>query len=148
MFRGINSITIDNKGRFAVPTRYRDALGASLVITIDTEETCLLMYPMQHWQTIEDQLQKLPSYNEAARRVQRLLLGHATDVDVDGNGRLLLPPLLRSYAKLDKHGVMIGQGNKFEIWDEAHWQSRRDTWLKQDDQNLKNLPDEMRLLSL
>ena len=74
MFRGINAITIDSKGRLAVPTRYREALGTSLVITIDTEETCLLMYPMTHWQVIESQLQKLPSFNEAARRIQRLLI--------------------------------------------------------------------------
>lgn len=148
MFRGINAITIDSKGRLAVPTRYREALGTSLVITIDTEETCLLLYPMAHWQVIEAQLQKLPSFNEAARRIQRLLMGHATDVEIDNNGRLLLPPVLRTYAKLEKHMVMIGQGNKFEVWDEAHWQGRRDHWLAQSGQGSELLPDEMRTLSL
>jgi len=148
MFRGINAITIDSKGRLAVPTRYREALGTSLVITIDTEETCLLMYPMTHWQVIESQLQKLPSFNEAARRIQRLLMGHATDVEVDNNGRLLLPNVLRTYAKLDKHAVMIGQGNKFEVWDETLWQGRRDHWLAQGGQGSELLPDEMRTLSL
>ena len=102
MFRGINAINIDGKGRLAVPTRYRDALvsqdGASLVVTIDTEETCLLLYPAKQWQVIEDNLQRLPSFNAAARRIQRLLIGHATDVELDGNGRLLLPPLLRTTA--------------------------------------------------
>jgi MraZ protein len=148
MFRGINAITIDSKGRLAVPTRYREALGTSLVITIDTEETCLLMYPMTHWQVIESQLQKLPSFNEAARRIQRLLIGHATDVEVDNNGRLLLPNVLRTYAKLDKHAVMIGQGNKFEVWDETLWQGRRDHWLAQGGQGSELFPDEMRTLSL
>ncbi|WP_262055332.1 division/cell wall cluster transcriptional repressor MraZ, partial [Legionella pneumophila] len=106
MFRGINAITIDTKGRLAIPTRYRSALGVEdkipLVVTIDTEETCLLLYTAAQWQIIEDNLQKLPSFNAAARRIQRLLIGHATDVEVDTNGRVLLPTVLRNYAKLEK----------------------------------------------
>ncbi len=152
MFRGINAINIDGKGRLAVPTRYREALsgdeGASLVVTIDTEETCLLLYPMLAWQVIEDNLQRLPSFNAAARRIQRLLIGHATDVELDGNGRLLLPSLLRDYAHLDKRVVMIGQGNKFEVWDEALWQLRRQQWLADEASKEDSLPDEMKTFSL
>ncbi len=152
MFRGINAITIDTKGRLAIPTRYRDALGAEekkpLVVTIDTEETCLLLYPAAQWQVIEDNLQKLPSFNAAARRIQRLLIGHATDVEVDTNGRVLLPPVLRDYAKLDKKVVMIGQGNKFEVWDEQLWQSRREAWLNEEASGEAGLPDEMKNFSL
>ena len=148
MFRGINVINIDGKGRVAVPTRYREALSSSLVVTIDTEETCLLLYPATEWQVIEDNLQRLPSFNVAARRIQRLLIGHATDVDLDGNGRLLLPPLLRDYAHLDKRVVMIGQGNKFEIWDESLWQSRREQWLADEASKEDGLPDEMKTFSL
>ena len=152
MFRGINAINIDGKGRLAVPTRYRDALGgqegASLVVTIDTEETCLLLYPLAQWQVIEDNLQKLPSFNAAARRIQRLLMGHATDVEVDSNGRILLPPLLREYAKLDKRVVMIGQGNKFELWDELVWQDKREQWLAKEASREDELPDEMKTFSL
>ncbi|STX43144.1 MraZ protein [Legionella donaldsonii] len=152
MFRGINAITIDGKGRLAVPTRYRDALGAqeksSLVVTIDTEETCLLLYPAAQWQIIEDKLQSLPSFNVAARRIQRLLIGHATDVELDGNGRVLLPPLLRDYAHLDKRVVMIGQGNKFEVWDEMLWQTRREQWLAEEASQEDGLPDEMKTFSL
>ena len=151
MFRGINSISIDGKGRLAVPTRYRDALGqdrASLVVTIDTEETCLLLYPASQWQVIEDNLQRLPSFNPAARRIQRLLIGHATDVELDGNGRVLLPPLLRDYAKLQKKVVMIGQGNKFEVWDESIWLSRREKWLAEESSENDGLPDEMKNFSL
>ena len=152
MFRGINAINIDGKGRLAVPTRYREALGgqgsASLVVTIDTEETCLLLYPTIAWQVIEDNLQRLPSFNAAARRIQRLLIGHATDVELDGNGRLLLPSLLRDYAHLDKHVVMIGQGNKFEVWDESLWQSRREQWLADEASKADGLPDEMKTFSL
>lgn len=151
MFRGINSISIDGKGRLAVPTRYRDALGqdrASLVVTIDTEETCLLLYPASQWQVIEDNLQRLPSFNAAARRIQRLLIGHATDVELDLNGRILLPPLLRDYAHLSKRVVMIGQGNKFEVWDETLWQSRREQWLAEEASREDGLPEEMKTFSL
>ena len=152
MFRGINAISVDSKGRIAVPMRYRAALaeedGSALVITIDTEETCLLMYPLQKWQEIETNLQKLPSFNVAARRIQRLLIGHATDLEMDANGRVLLPPLLRDYANIDKQVVLIGQGNKFEIWNEAAWESKRMEWLAEETLLKEELPDEMRNFSL
>lgn len=153
MFRGINVITMDSKGRLAVPTRYREALtltdsSSPLVVTIDTEETCLLLYKSSEWQIIEDKLQTLPSFNPVARRIQRLLIGHATDVELDSNGRILLPPLLREYAHLDKRVVFIGQGNKFEIWDETLWQSQRALWLAEETSKEKGLPDEMKTFSL
>lgn len=152
MFRGINTITIDTKGRMAIPTRYRSALSidekAPLVVTIDTEETCLLLYPAAQWQVIEDNLQKLPSFNAAARRIQRLLIGHATDVEVDANGRVLLPTVLRTYAQLEKDVVMIGQGNKFEVWNMNIWESKREQWLEEEASNLAGLPDEMKTFSL
>lgn len=152
MFRGINAITIDAKGRLAMPTRYRDALQAqgksALVVTIDTEETCLLLYTMLEWQIIEQKLQALPSFNAQARRIQRLLIGHATDVELDGNGRLLLPNLLREYARLDKRVVLIGQGNKFEVWDEGLWQHKREQWLKEEGSGEGGLPEEMKTFSL
>ena len=135
-----------------MPTRYREALveadKTALVITIDTDETCLLLYPAAAWQIIEDKLQSLPSFNPAARRIQRLLIGHATDVEMDNQGRLLLPPLLRDYAKLDKRVVLIGQGNKFEVWDEGLWQSRREQWLLEEASAETALPDEMKTFSL
>lgn len=147
MFRGINAITIDAKGRLAVPARYRDVLGEHVVVTIDTEESCLLLYPAAQWQVIEDNLQRLPSFNGAARRIQRLLIGHATDVELDTNARVLIPTLLREYAHLDKHVVMIGQGNKFEIWDEQQWQKRREAWLSEEPAG-DGLPDEMKTFFL
>lgn len=152
MFRGINAITIDAKGRLNVPTRYRDALknmdGGSLVVTIDTEETCLLLYPAAAWQHIENKLQKMPSFNAAARRIQRLLIGHATDVDIDANGRVLIPTVLRDYAQLEKKVVMIGQGNKFEVWNEQLWQQKREQWLEEEASGKDDLPDEMKDFSL
>ena len=148
MFRGINSITIDMKGRMALPSRYRELLSESMVVTIDTEETCLLLYPEAEWQKIEISLQKLPSFNPAARRIQRLLIGHATDVDLDAQGRILLPLELRQYAQLQKQTVLIGQGNKFEIWDDIQWQVRRQKWLEEESSHSDELPDEMKTFSL
>jgi MraZ protein len=152
MFRGINTITIDTKGRLAIPMRYRGELGAEekipLVVTIDTEETCLLLYTAAQWQIIEDNLQKLPSFNAAARRIQRLLIGHATDIEVDTNGRVLLPTVLRTYAQLEKDVVMIGQGNKFEVWNKELWESKREQWLVEEASKTDGLPDEMKTFSL
>lgn len=152
MFRGINTITIDTKGRLAIPTRYRSALGAEekvpLVVTIDTEETCLLLYTAAQWQIIENNLQKLPSFNAAARRIQRLLIGHATDVELDASGRVLLPPVLRTYAQLEKDVVMIGQGNKFEVWNKELWDAKREQWLAEEASQIDALPDEMKNFSL
>jgi MraZ protein len=143
MFRGINAITIDGKSRLAIPARYREALGEQIVVTIDTEETCLLLYPAAVWQVIEDNLQRLPSFNPAARRIQRLLIGHATDVILDSNSRVLLPALLREYAKLEKQVMLVGQGNKFEIWNEADWHVRRQQWLDEASAGDHGLPDEI-----
>ena len=152
MLRGINAITIDGKGRLALPARYRDEFIArdqsSFVLTIDTEETCLLLYPTTEWLLIENKLQGLPSFNPMARRIQRLLIGHATDVELDGNGRILLTPPLREHAQLDKKVVMIGQGNKFEVWNEALWQEKCKQWLIEEAAAKGGLPEEMKSLSL
>lgn len=153
MFRGINAVNLDSKGRFAVPTKYREQLqdkcSGQLVVTIDTEAACLLMYPLKEWEAIEAKLQELPSFNVQARRIQRLLIGHATEVDMDNNGRILLPPLLRDYAALDKEMVVIGQGNKFELWDKQHWEHGRETWLADERHDDKQaMPEQMKELSL
>jgi len=150
LFRGVNSLNLDTKGRMAMPTRYRqrlvDCCAGQLVITVDRDH-CLLMYPLPEWEEIERKLVKLPSFNKQARRLQRLLIGHATEVELDGAGRVLLPPPLREFAGLDKSIVLIGQGNKFELWDEALWNERRDGCLAEDD-GLEELPAELESLSL
>ncbi len=139
-FRGVSNLSLDAKGRIVLPARYRERLleicGSQLVITIDTEEPCLLIYPLNEWETIEEKIESLPSFNSVTRRIQRLLIGHATDVEVDGNGRMLLSNPLREYARLGKKVVLIGQGKKFELWDEAIWSQRIEEWLvsKTDDE--------------
>ncbi len=135
MFRGVSAISLDAKGRMAMPVRYRDALvqhcQGRLVVTIDMDERCLLLYPLPEWEVIQSRLERLPNLDPTARRVQRLLIGHATDVDMDGSGRLLLPPMLREFAQLDKKVVLLGQGNKLEVWSEEWWDQRRDQWLEE-----------------
>jgi MraZ protein len=127
VLRGVTQVSLDAKGRFAVPQRYRDALqaGASdgttrLVMTADPSR-CLLLYPEPEWGPIEQKLMSLSSFNAPTRALQRLIVGHADDVEMDSAGRLLVPPSLRQYAALDKRIVLVGQGNKFEIWDETRW---------------------------
>ena len=150
MFRGVNNINIDVKGRFGVPARFREFLinhcRGELVVTIDTEEKCLLIYPRPDWDEIQRRVEDLPSFNAVTRRVQRLLIGHATDVQMDASGRVLLSPPLRTYANLDKKGVLIGQGKKMELWDENDWNNKRDIWVEEG-QNL-GIPEELAGLSL
>lgn len=155
MFRGLSALNLDAKGRLAMPTRYRELLHAhnngQLVITIDTEETCLLLYPLHEWEIIEHKIEALPSLEPRSRRLQRLLIGHATDVELDSNGRILLPSLLREYMLLDRNNkaiVLVGQGKKFEVWDAQHWQGRRETWLHPDDTQTIGLSDSLQQLSL
>jgi MraZ protein len=150
LLRGANHLNLDAKGRLAVPTRYRQQLADScdgqLVVTVDRDH-CLLIYPLHEWEDIERKLVKLPSLNPEARKLQRLLIGYATEVELDGSGRLLVPPALRKFASLDKHVVLIGQGNKFELWDEQHWTERSESWLE-DTEVQTSLPAELETLSL
>ena len=151
MFRGVSTLNLDAKGRLAIPSKYRDRIQSQadgqLVVTVDRDH-CLLLYPLPEWEVIERKLVRLPTLNKQARRLQRLLIGHATEVELDGNGRILLPPPLREFAELDKKVVMIGQGNKFEIWNDARWQERRDTWLNEADEDDVELHQELESLSL
>ncbi len=132
-FRGVSNLSLDAKGRIVLPARYRERLAeicnSQLIITIDTDQPCLLIYPLNEWELIEEKIEALPSFNPTTRRIQRLLIGHATDVEVDGNGRTLLSTPLREYAQLGRKVVLIGQGKKFELWDEALWAQRMEEWL-------------------
>ncbi|WP_020683255.1 division/cell wall cluster transcriptional repressor MraZ [Marinobacterium rhizophilum] len=151
MFRGVNPINLDAKGRMAIPARYRQQIQAGcegcLVATIDTEERCLLLYPLPEWEQIQQKIEALSSFNKATRRIQRLLIGHATDLEMDGSGRLLLTAPLREYAGLDKKVILLGQGRKFEIWSEDLWNETREQYLKEVEGGMA-LPDELQTLSL
>jgi MraZ protein len=150
MFRGANKLTLDVKGRMVMPTRYRERLqelcGGKLVVTVDKDQ-CLLIYPLPDWEEIERKLMRLPTLNPQARRLQRLMVGHATDLELDGHGRVLLPPKLREFGLLTRDAMLIGQGSRFELWDEARWNERRDEWLSGDD-STSGLSAELETLSL
>jgi MraZ protein len=140
---------LDAKGRLAIPTRYRERIaercGGQLVATVD-KDYCLLLYPFPDWEVIEQKLVALPSLNKQARRLQRLMVGYATEIDIDGHGRILLPRELREFAGLGRQAILLGQGNKFELWDEESWNEKRDAWLSDDDET--DLPSELESLSL
>ena len=150
MFRGANKVTLDAKGRMVMPTRYRERLlercEGKLVVTVDRDQ-CLLLYPLPDWEEIERKLMRLPTLNEQARRLQRLMVGHASDIEIDGHGRVLLPPKLREFAHLNRNAILIGQGSRFELWDEQRWDERRDEWLKAE-ASAELLPPELGSLSL
>ena len=136
MFRGATRLSVDDKGRMVMPTRHRDRLreisAGRVVVTVDRDQ-CLLIYPTPEWEQIERKLMALPSLQPAARNLQRLMVGHATDLEIDAHGRMLLPAELREFAGLTRSAMLIGQGARFELWDEARWNERRDIWLKGDE---------------
>jgi MraZ protein len=118
-----------------------------LVVTIDTNHRCLLLYPLAEWEQIERQIESLSSFDPMSQRVKHLLIGHANDIDLDSSGRILLPQEVRQYAQLEKHVCLIGQGKKLEIWDQASWTEQRDHWLTENSTE-GELPEKLRTLAL
>jgi MraZ protein len=151
VFRGPSKVTLDAKGRLAIPSRHRERIltraNGALVATVD-RDYCLLIYPLPEWEEVERKLVRLPSLNKVARKLQRLMLGYATELEMDSQGRILLPKEHREFAGIERDAILIGQGNKFELWDEKSWTERRDEWLAGDDGDFKDLPDELESLSL
>ena len=146
-FLGSHAINMDAKGRLAIPARVREHLetlcGGRIVLTAHTEERCLLVYPEPQWEEILPKIEALPSFNKAVRRTQRLLIGYATPLELDGAGRILVPQPLRDYAGLEKKLYLVGQGRKLELWSEDRWMA----WLEEDDGD-EEIPEEMKSLSL
>ena len=139
MFRGLNKISFDTKGRISIPTKYREELlrisKKKLICTIDLDY-CLLLYPLHSWLKIEQQIMKLPTLNTTSIKLQRVLVWHATDIEMDKSGRLLIPYELREYSMIKKEAMLIGQGNRFELWDYLRWTKLREKWLKSDKYSL------------
>jgi|TARA_Y100000310_G_scaffold327527_1_gene394050 MraZ protein len=135
MFRGIHQVSVDAKGRLSLPARLRDEFlqyeDAGVVVTIDPMSRCLLLYPLSEWEQIQEKLDRLPSFQPQARRLQRLLVGHATDLEIDSAGRLLLPAPLREFAKIQRKSTLLGQGKKLEIWGLEEWESQREEYLSE-----------------
>lgn len=143
MFRGISAISLDIKGRIAIPTRYRnelqDSCDCQMVVTIAVnsqcvgESGCLWLYPLPEWELLEQKIIKLPTLNKTAEKLKRFLIGNASECELDSQGRLLLPEKLRKFAHLEKQVVLVGQLNKFELWNEAAWETKEQEWLDGND---------------
>ena len=132
----------------AIPTRYRERLDSrcngEIVVTVD-KDRCLLIYPLPEWEELERKLVRLPSMHKVARRIVRIMVGYATEVEMDGSGRILVSRELREFAGLEKQAILLGQGNKFELWDEETWNEKRDAWLELDDDG--DLPPDLESIS-
>ena len=139
MFRGLNKISLDTKGRISIPTKYRSELSKygsnELICTIDIDQ-CLLLYPKKIWLQIEKKIMALPSLDKPSRMLQRLMVGHASELVLDSHNRILVPIELREYSGIKKSAMFIGQGQRFEIWNYQLWNQSRDSWLKKRDLTL------------
>ncbi|MDD3519382.1 MAG: division/cell wall cluster transcriptional repressor MraZ [Chromatiales bacterium] len=140
MFRGITDLNLDAKGRVAIPARHRARLtvgtdggpGGCVIVTLHPLDPCLLVYPVPEWERIETAVTQQPNMDRQVLMLQRRLIGHAEECELDGQGRILLSASLRKRAGLDKRVVLVGQGNKFELWDEQRWTSELDKWADED----------------
>lgn len=130
MFRGIHEITLDAKGRLSVPAKLRavfeEKSDGKMVMTADLERN-LMIYTLPEWQDVEAKLSKLPSLDKRARQIKHLFMGYASELELDGTGRVLIPTPLRKYAGLDKKVTLIGMINKLELWDSATWEAKRES---------------------
>lgn len=128
MFRGAISVSLDSKGRLAIPTRYRAELvekhHGKLVCTVDIRQPCLLLYPLLEWEIIEQKLLALSNFDPTQRSIQRVMQGFATECEMDSVGRILLSPVLRQHRQLEQQIMLVGQLNKFEIWQDKQWQAQ------------------------
>lgn len=152
MFRGLSSLSVDSKGRIAIPSRYRERLAAlaegALVLTLSPLDRSLWLYPLPEWEIIEAKLAELSDFETQSRRTKQMMRGYASDCQLDGQGRILLAQELREYAGLERDVVLLGQGNKFEIWDAAVWNAQRDAWLGTVGAEDGTTPEALRSLSL
>ena len=139
MFQGATALSLDVKGRLAIPARHREALveasGGQLVLTAHPHR-CLLLYPQTAWAPIRDKLLAASSFNPQSAAIKRLLVGNARDEGLDSVGRLLVAPELRQFAQLEKQVWLVGQGSHFEIWSDANWQKQLDIFTGMGDQLL------------
>ena len=131
MFQGAVSLSLDAKGRVAIPARHRDALvpdGAPLVLTAHPHK-CLLVYPRSVWEGIRQQISAMPGLDPVTASLKRLLIGFAQEEELDSAGRVLVAPSSRQWAQLEKQVWLVGQGTHFELWSDAGWQKQQEAML-------------------
>ena len=144
MFQGAAALSLDAKGRLAIPARHRAGLAAAsagqLVLTAHPHR-CLLLYPAAAWEPIRDKVLASSSLNPQSAAIKRLLVGHAREEELDSAGRLLVSPELRKFAQFEKQVWLVGQGSHFEIWSDAGWQKEEDAVFSLSDQLPPGLED-------
>ena len=148
---GIVDVSLDERGRMAIPGRYRwafgtDAGGGRAVVTIDRHERCLLAYPTAEWALVQNGLKALRNASVRVRRLQRMLIGFAFHIDIDRQGRLLVPPKLREYAGIERKAVVLGQINKLELWSADGWLANMEGWRDQNAEDDEEDREELREL--
>ena len=152
MFRGFHTVNIDDKGRMAIPSRYRQRISAEaegcLVLTLNPLDRSLWLYPQNNWELVEAKLADMSEFDKRSRRTKQMMRGYAYDCQLDSQGRVLIPSELRDYARLQKQAVILGQGNKFEVWDQPSWEQQRDIWLSLIDGEDGEFSEALKSLSL
>ncbi len=138
MFMGEFNHSVDEKGRLIMPAKFREGLGLNFVITKGLDN-CLFVYPKAEWQNLEAKLKSLPVTNTSARAFSRFFFSGATEAELDKQGRVLLPPNLRDYSKLDRDVVVIGVSNRVEIWSKAEWER----YIQQADESFEEIAEKI-----
>ena len=152
MFSGNSSLSLDSKGRLAIPSRYRARLAeecdSNLIQTINPLDRCVWIYPQNEWEVIDAKLRQLSDFDKQSRRTKQMMLGYAEECSLDSHGRIRVPSSLKEYAGLEKQAVILGQGNKFELWDESAWNTQHDEWLKSLEETSGDPSEPLQQLSL
>lgn len=143
MFGGVTYLNLDPKNRLAMPAKYRELLqdlaAGRMVITLESAQY-LLLYSEPEWLRVRNKIQNLPnSLHPLVKSYQRLVLGYAETLELDKAGRLLVPATLKQLVNLEKEVVLVGMGNKFEVWDKAHWHQETEQALKSSATDLAQL---------
>ena len=138
MFIGEYNHTIDSKGRLIVPSKFREALGDEFVVTKGLDG-CLFVYPMEEWTAFTDKLKELPLTKKDARQFSRFFLAGAASCEVDKQGRILIPAVLREFAGLEKDAVLVGVSSRIEIWSRSNWEKISDV----DIEDMDNIAEHM-----
>lgn len=148
MYQGLSSVNINAGGRIAIPTKYRDDIDPEkkgMVLTVSHSDPCLVLYPMDKWLDAREVLAGISRMSRGGSAIRKMLVGHATEVEMDGSGRIIIPTSLREYADLEKKLAFVGQLDTFEIWNQDKWDESRDDWAKElpslieNDENLRNV---------
>ncbi len=149
MFLGTTTLTLDAKGRIAIPARYREKLnemcGGKLVISYNPLDKCLPVYPYDEWLDCMQKMEAVQDRSDQFREYQRMLYSYTTEVDMDGSGRILIPQSSRDEVGLKKSAVLIGHGKKFELWSEENWLRTREEGDKKLVESLKSRTERMHI---